>query len=103
MKYAAGEIVRRAYERAKPVLDKRLAKERANLDGIGGRGRGLVAIDPSADWAAMSVAEKRAAIGYSGFAVTIAPSNGTQGHMFDASRVAIDRPGQRKRLLQRCR
>jgi site-specific DNA recombinase len=96
VKYAAGEIVRRAYERAKPVLDKRLAKERAALDGLAHGGRSAFAIDPSADWAAMTPDEQRALIG-AALGVTIMPSDGTQGRMFDPSRVVIDRPGQRKR------
>lgn len=47
---AAGELVQRAYDRAKPVLDQRLAAAWARLDGLAHPAAPLPA-DAAADWA----------------------------------------------------
>ena len=50
VKWAAGELVQRAYDRTKPVLDQRLAAARARLDGLAHPAAPLPA-DAAADWA----------------------------------------------------
>lgn len=61
-KWAAGDTIRLAYERARPVLDKRLAIERDGLDWLG-RDNGYVAhLDVVVAWEKLTAEEKRAVI-----------------------------------------
>lgn len=91
VKRASGEIIPLAYERAKPVLDKRLARERAKLAGIE-HPAGPVPIDAAADWASMLPDEKRMLI--KRFRVRIAIGAHRNMPRFDSGRVSIRRIGR---------
>jgi site-specific DNA recombinase len=86
VKWATGEIIQSAYNRAKPVLDGRLARERASLDGLA-----IVAapsmFDAALDWDEATDDEKRALIRRYGVKITIARS--TKGPRFDAGRIRV--------------
>jgi site-specific DNA recombinase len=91
VKWAAGELVQRAYERAKPVLDKRLAAERARLDGLAHPAPPLPA-DAYADWAEMTDGEKRVLIIQFGVRITVGPHRPRPGvRRFDPARLRITR------------
>lgn len=72
VKRAMGEIIQRAYDRAKPVLDRRLKAARDKLDGIGVR-TSTAPLDAAADWADATSAEKRALIQRFGVEIAIGP------------------------------
>jgi hypothetical protein len=90
VKYAAGEIIRRAYERARPVLEKRLTKAQDALDGIGRTKGTPYTLDPAGDWAAMTYDEKRALI--AALHVNIVVNDTAGGRYFRPERVNITRP-----------
>lgn len=92
VKWAAGELVPQAYDRAKPVLDRRLAQERAKLDKIAGGGS-LAPVDVRADWSKMTTAEKRVLITRCGVRIVIGPHR--PAHRFDPGRVRIRRVTRR--------
>jgi site-specific DNA recombinase len=90
-KWAAGDLVQRAYDRAKPVLDKRLAAERAKLDGLEHPAPPLPA-DAHADWAEATDAEKRILITRFRVQIVIGPHCPRPGvRRFDPARVRITR------------
>ena len=89
VKLAMDEIKPIAYERAKPVLDKRLAKAEAALSGIPSSVGSHSAIDPDGDWERMTVDEKRAAINLL-ITVTIDGHGGGSGRYFNPERVVIE-------------
>jgi DNA invertase Pin-like site-specific DNA recombinase len=90
VKWAAGELVQRAYDRAKPVLDKRLAKEQARLDGLA-RPTSAMAVDAAADWAEAEPDEKRALITRFGVRITVGAFRSEAPRRFDSKRVRITR------------
>ena len=89
VKWAAGELVQRAYDRAKPVLDKRLAAERARLDGLEHPAAPLP-VEVAADWAQMTDAERRILIQRFGARITVGPHR-PGARRFDPARVRITR------------
>jgi DNA invertase Pin-like site-specific DNA recombinase len=90
LKWAMGELVPRAYQRAKPALDKRLATERARLDGLAHPGPASP-IDARADWEAMTDDEKRVVITQFLVRIEIGPHD-PKVPGFDQRRVRITRP-----------
>jgi site-specific DNA recombinase len=90
VKWAFGELVPRAYGRAKPVLDRRLADERAKLEGLEqpGTPTPLVVAD---DWAEMTDDEKRVLITRFGVHIEIGPHK-LRRKGFDPDRITITRP-----------
>jgi DNA invertase Pin-like site-specific DNA recombinase len=86
-KLATGDIIARAYDAARPILDKRLAAARAKLDGLS-QPVTLTPIQAAADWAEMTDAEKRSLIKRFRVRIVIGPH--TPGvRRFDPSRVKI--------------
>jgi hypothetical protein len=94
VKWAAGELVQLAYERAKPVLDKRLAKERARLDGLE-RPAAPTEIKAEADWMEMEPNEKRVLITRFQVPIRIGPHK-PGVRRFDPGRVKIGRVKTRR-------
>jgi DNA invertase Pin-like site-specific DNA recombinase len=88
MKFAEGDIIRRAYERSKPVLDRKLAKAQADLAGVGSVSGPRLPVDAAADWAAMTDDQKRALISAL-VTITIGP-NDLGGRYFRPERVVIE-------------
>ena len=89
VKWAAGELVQRAYDRAKPMLDQRLAAARARLDGLAHPAAPLPA-DAAADWAEATDAERRILIQRFGVRITVGPHR-PGARRFDPARVRITR------------
>ena len=89
VKWASGELVQRAYDRAKPVLDKRLAAEQARLGALEHPAAPLPA-DAAADWAAATDAEKRILIQRYSVQITVGPHR-PGARRFDPARVRITR------------
>jgi hypothetical protein len=81
--------VQRAYDRAKPVLDQRLAAARARLDGLAHPAAPLPA-DAAADWAEATDAERRILIQRFGVRITVGPHR-PGARRFDPARVRITR------------
>jgi DNA invertase Pin-like site-specific DNA recombinase len=86
VKKALGEIITRAYDKAKPILDKRLAQARADRDEVGSA-EPLV-VDATADWRDAEPAERRLLIRRYEVQVRIDPA-GPRTYRWDASRVHI--------------
>ena len=95
VKLASGEIILRAYERAKPVLDKKLAKARAAFDGDVLTHGPRLPIDPAADYDEMTDDEKRAAISAL-VTVTINEHGGYSGRYFRPERVVVTDRAERR-------
>ena len=89
VKWAAGELVQRAYDRAKPVLDQRLAAARARLDGLE-HPAAPSKVDVAADWAKATDAERRILIQRFGVQITVGPHR-PGARRFDPARVGITR------------
>jgi site-specific DNA recombinase len=87
VKWAAGELVQKAYARAKPVLDRRLALEKAKLDGLA-HPTSPLPIDVGADWKEATDAEKRVLISRFGVQIRIGDHRSNQ-RRFDPGRVRI--------------
>ena len=85
-KWAAGEIRQRAYDAAKPILDKQLAAAEERLGVLSAPVVG-VEWDPAETWAQVAPERKRAALRDLGVRVTIGDYRPTQ--MFDRGRVTI--------------
>jgi site-specific DNA recombinase len=92
VKWAQGDIIKLAYERARPVLDKRLAKARAALEDVGRPQTSPVLLDAQAEWSHYTDDEKRATIANFGVTITIEAQSGKGGY-FQPERVHITRPG----------
>jgi site-specific DNA recombinase len=95
VKKAMGEIIQRAYDRAKPVLDRRLKVAQDVLDGIAVP-TSRVTLDPAADWADedMTPEKKRALITRYKATITIKPFKAGV-RRFDPARVVISDPSRR--------
>jgi DNA invertase Pin-like site-specific DNA recombinase len=89
VKWASGELVQRAYDRAKPVLDRRLAAEQARLDALERPAVPLPA-DAAADWAEATDAERRILIQRYRVQITVGPHR-PGARRFDPARVRITR------------
>ena len=89
VKWASGELVQRAYDRAKRVLDKRLAAEQARLDGLAHPAAPKPAV-AAADWADATDAERRILIQQFGVQITVGPHR-PGARRFDPARVRITR------------
>ena len=89
VKWASGELVQRAYDRAKPVLDRRLAAEQARLDGLE-HPAAPRPVEVAADWAAATDAERRGLIQRFGVQITVGPHR-PGARRFDPARVRITR------------
>jgi site-specific DNA recombinase len=93
VKWASGELVQQAYDRAKPVLDRRLAVEQSKLAELS---RQSVTVNPVAaekDWQQMTPAEKRTLIARSRTTITIGPYiPGPIPRRFNDKRVTIETP-----------
>ena len=89
VKWASGELVQRAYDRAKPVLDRRLAAEQARLGALEHPAAPLPA-DAAADWAVGHDAEKRILIQRYGVQITVGQHR-PGARQFDPARVRITR------------
>ena len=89
VKWASGELVQRAYDLAKPVLDKGLAAERARFDGLAHPPPPLPA-DAAADWADATDAERRILIQRFRVRITVGPHR-PGARRFDPARVRITR------------
>lgn len=89
VKWASGELVQLAYDRAKPVLDRRLAAEQARLGGLA-RPAAPSPVDAAADWADATDAEKRILIQRYGVRITVGPHR-PGARRFDPKRVRITR------------
>lgn len=87
VKWASGELVQRAYDRAKPVLDKRLAAERARLDGLK-RPAKLPRGAAAADWVKMTPAQRRGLVQQFGVEITVGPHR-PGVRRFDPERVSV--------------
>jgi hypothetical protein len=99
-KKAMGEIIAKAYDRAKPILDRRLVAARADLDGMDAPA-GPIPLDLAAeDWHEMTTEEKRAEIARFHVRITISPFRQGQ-RRFDPERVKIDGPLARRRRAVR--
>lgn len=87
VKWATGELIQAAYERAKPVLDAQRAKLLAGLDELS-PATAISAYDASEDWGEMTDEEKRLVVRRFRVKVEVLPFvRGTR--RFDPSRVAI--------------
>jgi len=93
VKLATGEIIPRAYDRAKPVLDRQLAAALTKLDEL----EKPVVVNPveaSRDWTDLTDAEKRSLISRTRTTITIGPHN-PGARRFDPSRVTIKSSGRK--------
>jgi hypothetical protein len=89
VKWGAGELIQAAYDRTKPVLDKRLAAAQATLDGLA-HPVAPRRVEAAADWAKATTAERRILIQQFGVQITVGPHQ-PGARRFDPARVDIKR------------
>lgn len=86
VKWAAGELIQSAYNRAKPVLDAQRLKVLAGLEELS-PAAAISAYDANVEWGALHDTEKREVIRQYGVRIEVLPHQGAR--RYDASRVTF--------------